>query len=131
MHTDYYWGKEEVPSNSEDLGSLLKVLPEYVSGGAILDYGCGNGSIANALIRRGTAGRDECVRSRGSTLVMGMKLSATHHKGEFPSNDPLVVREQDHAFTHGLSEQKTVEGTRISCIGVDIFKTVDVPQFKI
>lgn len=53
MHTDYHWGKEEVPSNSEDLGALLNVLPEYVSGGAILDYGYGNGSIANALIRRG------------------------------------------------------------------------------
>ena len=63
--------------------------------------------------------------------LKGMKLSATHHKGEFPSNDPLVVREQDHTFTHGLSKQKTVKGVRISCIGVDIFKTVDVPQFKI
>lgn len=53
MYSEYEWGRGATPSNVEDFRAIRNIFSNYSKSGVILDYGCGNGSIAISLIKEG------------------------------------------------------------------------------
>lgn len=82
MHTNFHWGNQAVKSNSEDFETVLKILTQFIDNkeGKILDYGCGNGTIANMLMQHGynVYGVDASLEG----ITSANKTFASTHQGE-------------------------------------------------